>query len=117
MSIQEVKPNRFPPLLFEVCSTMKIKDYGLTLCAMSLLLFCAIAVSGQETRSTISGTVSDPGGAAVPAATVTATEVRTGVQAPTYLSFLRVNTKSQPSLSASGHSYVGGSRSRPARIP
>jgi hypothetical protein len=83
MSIQEVKPNRFPPLLFEVCSTMKIKDYCLTLCAMSLLLFCAIAVSGQETRSTISGTVSDPGGAAVPAATVTATEVRTGVQTPT----------------------------------
>ncbi|HEU5233690.1 MAG TPA: TonB-dependent receptor [Terriglobales bacterium] len=61
---------------------MKVRNSIYALCAI-FLLFCALIASAQETRSTISGTVTDPGGAAIPGANVTVTEVRTGVQTPT----------------------------------
>jgi len=61
---------------------MKVRDSIYALCAM-IFLFCSLVASGQETRSTISGTVTDPAGAAIPGANVTVTEVRTGVQTPT----------------------------------
>jgi len=50
---------------------------------VSFLVTCAPNLHAQESRGTISGAVLDPGGAAIPGATVTATEVRTGVATPT----------------------------------
>ncbi len=43
-------------------------------CVLGILLLSAIAVYGQTTTGTISGTVADPAGAVVPGATVHATE-------------------------------------------
>ncbi|MGH9521974.1 MAG: TonB-dependent receptor domain-containing protein, partial [Terriglobales bacterium] len=48
-----------------------------------MLVFCAAGVVAQESRATISGSVLDPSGAAIPGATVTAVETRTGVKTPT----------------------------------
>ncbi|PYY21508.1 MAG: TonB-dependent receptor [Acidobacteria bacterium] len=51
--------------------------------AFTGFLFSSLGIFGQESRGTISGSVLDPAGAAIPAANVTATEMRTGVQTPT----------------------------------
>lgn len=61
---------------------MNARNSIYALCAV-LFLFCALVASAQETRSTISGAITDPAGAAIPGASVTVTEVRTGVQTPT----------------------------------
>lgn len=53
-----------------------------TLLAISLL-FCAAGVNAQESRATISGSVMDPSGAAIPKVNVVVTEVRTGVKTKT----------------------------------
>src|SRR5215467_13615893 len=55
----------------------------LRLAAFFLISFFAAALHAQEIRATISGTMSDPSGAAVPNASVTATEVRTRVRIST----------------------------------
>src|SRR5438067_2874766 len=51
--------------------------------AFTGFLFSSLGIFGQESGGTISGSVLDPAGAAIPAANVTATEMRTGVQTPT----------------------------------
>src|SRR5215472_18045934 len=51
--------------------------------ALTFFLSSVAGMIGQESRGTISGTVLDPAGAAIPSANVTATEVRTGVKTPT----------------------------------
>lgn len=61
---------------------MNARNSIYALCAV-LFLFCALVASAQETRSTISGAITDPAGAAIPGASVTVTEIRTGVQTPT----------------------------------
>src|SRR5262245_20803097 len=43
-------------------------------------LVCALQLRAQETRATISGAVIDATGAAIPGASITATEIRTGVK-------------------------------------
>ena len=45
---------------------------------LAFVAFTATALSAQEFRGTISGAVTDPSGAAIPAATVVATETQTG---------------------------------------
>src|SRR5215469_5068089 len=55
---------------------MSFKDAAFTV----IFLLCAASLHGQETRATVSGTLLDPSGAAVPNASVTATEIRTGVK-------------------------------------
>ena len=61
---------------------MNIRKLFFAICA-TVLFFCALVASAQETRSTISGTVADPAGAAIPGDSVVATEIRTGIQTPT----------------------------------
>ncbi len=61
------------------------KDIDLKIGAMLiipafLMLFLALPVSAQKTSGQISGNVTDQGGAALPDATVTATQVGTGLQ-------------------------------------
>lgn len=51
--------------------------------ALSLFLVCASVALAQLTTGTISGTVSDPSGAAVPGATVTVKNVDTGISRTT----------------------------------
>src|SRR5437868_8826313 len=46
-------------------------------------LLCASLVQAQESRATLSGAVTDPSGANVAGARITATEVRTGVKSST----------------------------------
>src|ERR1035438_4397937 len=48
-----------------------------------IALFLPLAMSAQETRSTISGAVTDSSGAAIPNVKVTTTETRTGTKAST----------------------------------
>jgi hypothetical protein len=48
-----------------------------------LAFFVSFAVFGQEFRGTISGSVSDPTGALIPGAKITATEIRTGTKSRT----------------------------------
>lgn len=52
----------------------------LIILSVFVLPFLSIAVMGQESRSTISGTILDQTGAAIPGAKVMATEVRTGTK-------------------------------------
>jgi len=53
-------------------------------CLVALIaLFLPLAIFGQEFRSTITGEVTDPAGAAIPNVKITATETRTGVKTPT----------------------------------
>ena len=47
---------------------------------IALALFLAVVASGQDTRATLSGTVTDPTGAAAPGAAVNLTNVNTGVK-------------------------------------
>src|SRR5690349_23815384 len=54
------------------------KIFGLFVLTL-LVLLLALSVPAQKTSGQISGTVLDPQGAAVPDATVTATEVGTGL--------------------------------------
>ena len=49
----------------------------------ALLLLCSAALFGQSDRGTLTGTISDPANAVVPAATVVATNAETGVQSRT----------------------------------
>ena len=61
---------------------MFTKSFGLRLiqfAVVTFLLAIPLAVSGQVTTATIVGTVTDPGGAVVPAAQVTARNVDTGL--------------------------------------
>lgn len=48
-----------------------------------LAALCSAALFSQEFRSTISGSITDPSGAPVAGAKITATETRTGVKTPT----------------------------------
>jgi Carboxypeptidase regulatory-like domain len=53
-------------------------------CLVAVLGLCLpLAMFGQEFRSTITGEVTDPAGAAIPNVKITATEIRTGVKTPT----------------------------------
>src|SRR3990172_6470682 len=51
--------------------------------ALSLFLLCALVAEAQLTTGTLTGSVSDPSGAAVPGATVTVKNVDTGVSRTT----------------------------------
>ena len=54
------------------------------ICVLLVMTFvCALQLRAQETRATISGSVADTSGAAIPGVTITATEVRTGVKTST----------------------------------
>src|SRR3974390_3282579 len=54
------------------------------ICVLLLMAFvCPIRLHAQETRATISGSVADTSGAAIPGVTVTVREVRTGVKTST----------------------------------
>ncbi len=52
---------------------------NLTLKSLTLLLFLCAAVFAQETNALVTGVVLDPSGAAVPGASVVATNIKTGV--------------------------------------
>jgi len=56
------------------------KHFGLFASALCLLLVLSVSASAQRTSGQISGSVLDPQGAAVPDATVTATQIETGLQ-------------------------------------
>jgi hypothetical protein len=58
---------------------MRFKAIGFTV----IFLLSAAGLQAQETRATVSGTLLDPSGAAIPNASVTATEIRTGVKIAT----------------------------------
>ena len=58
------------------------KDMQKQICLVAVCLLAAMAPA-QITTTTITGTVSDPGGAAVPGAQVTASNVGTGVSRTT----------------------------------
>src|SRR5437764_15058117 len=61
---------------------MFTKNFGLRtiqFAVLALLLAIPLAVSGQVTTATIVGTVTDPGGAIVPGAQVTARNADTGL--------------------------------------
>src|SRR5262249_35908308 len=66
--------------LFTERHTMK---HWITVFALLTLLLCSALVAAQESRATISGAVTDPSGAAIPGAKITATEIRTGVKSST----------------------------------
>src|SRR5215813_9237395 len=54
------------------------------ICILLVMTFvCALQLHAQETRATISGAIADVSGAAIPGASITATEVRTGVKTST----------------------------------
>src|SRR5215467_15689569 len=54
------------------------------ICVLLVMTFvCVLQLRAQETRATISGSVADTSGAAIPGVTITATEVRTGVKTST----------------------------------
>jgi hypothetical protein len=55
--------------------------YGILLGVLVIFLSNFSAVSGQEFRGTITGTISDPQGGAIPAATVTVQNIETNVSA------------------------------------
>ncbi len=55
----------------------------LLLMAIALFLVCSVASEAQTITGSVNGTVTDPSGAVVPNATVTATNVDTGVATPT----------------------------------
>ncbi len=55
--------------------------YRALFASFAALLLFASGVTAQEFRATISGTVSDSSGAAIPGATITATETHTGTRA------------------------------------
>src|SRR5215475_1447121 len=60
-----------------------MKNYfSLSILVLTIILLTGFATA-QETRSTISGSVTDPTGAVIPNVRVVATEVRTGVKTPT----------------------------------
>ena len=74
-----------PSLNFLSCFRNIGKDIDLKIGTMLiipafLMLFLALPVSAQKTSGQISGNVTDQGGAALPDATVTATQVGTGIQ-------------------------------------
>src|SRR5579883_2931686 len=48
-----------------------------------IALLACIAAQAQESRGTITGTVTDPTGASIPGAKITGTEVRTGTRVQT----------------------------------
>ena len=67
---------------------MSAKSHKLPVCLVSVLLvmLCAVSYSpvfGQEVSAGITGTVTDPSGAAVPGASVTVRDVNRGTQWPT----------------------------------
>ncbi len=55
----------------------------LLLMAIALFLVCSVASEAQTITGSVNGTVTDPSGAVIPNATVTATNVDTGVATPT----------------------------------
>ena len=55
------------------------RTHGLRLCCALILLFCSISIFGQFDTASVLGYVRDAGGAAVANATVTLTDVNTGV--------------------------------------
>src|SRR5216683_4060046 len=55
----------------------------LLLMAIAVFLVCSVASEAQTITGSVNGTVTDPSGAVVPNATVTATNVDTGVATPT----------------------------------
>jgi hypothetical protein len=58
-----------------------IYKFSLAVCA--LLVFCGVMMQAQTITGSVNGTVTDPSGAVIPNAKVTATNVATGVSTPT----------------------------------
>ena len=72
-------------LSLEVAEMLSIRNFGLgkiKFAALALLLAVPLAVVAQVTTATIVGTITDPGGAIMPGATVTARNLDTGLPAP-----------------------------------
>ena len=57
--------------------------HWITFFAVLTFLLCSALLTAQESRATLSGAVTDPSGAAIPGARITATEIRTGVKSST----------------------------------
>src|SRR5215468_4892632 len=54
------------------------------ICVLLVMIsLCGSRLFAQETRATISGSVTDTSGAAIPGVTITVTEIRTGVKTAT----------------------------------
>ena len=62
---------------------MKRHSQGLLVIFVALLLSCGIALEAQTITGSVNGTVTDPTGAVVPNAKVTATNVDTNIETPT----------------------------------
>src|SRR5512136_3151825 len=58
-----------------------MSHFRLSFCASLLLLALPLAAYSQTTFATVAGTVTDPQGAVIPGATVTATNVETNISA------------------------------------
>jgi outer membrane receptor protein involved in Fe transport len=61
---------------------MKRHSQGLLVIFVALLLSCGIALEAQTITGSVNGTVTDPTGAVIPNAKVTATNVDTGIETP-----------------------------------
>src|SRR5258705_5725833 len=73
---------RISNLSLEVADMLSIRNFGLRkikFAALALLLAVPLAVVAQVTTATIVGTITDPGGAIMPGATVTARNLDTGM--------------------------------------
>src|SRR5258706_4846680 len=73
---------RVSNLSLEVADMISIRNFGLRkikFAALALLLAVPLAVVAQVTTATIVGTITDPGGAIMPGATVTARNLDTGL--------------------------------------
>src|SRR5262249_53460228 len=57
--------------------------HWITFFTLFAVLLCSASLLAQESRATVSGVVTDPTGAAIPNAKITATEIRTGVKSST----------------------------------
>src|ERR1700731_4852433 len=61
---------------------MKRHSQGLLVIFVALLLSCGIALEAQTITGSVNGTVTDPTGAVIPNAKVTAINVDTGIETP-----------------------------------
>src|SRR5229473_6086183 len=76
------RTNSFQATAIEIHRPIIRKAFGIA-ATIVLLMASATTLSAQTFRGTILGTVTDPNGAVVPAATVTAKNVGTGIERTT----------------------------------